>query len=212
MCLENKRISTAVIRRLPRYYRYLGDLVSRDIQRISSKELSQRMNITASQIRQDLNIFGCFGQQGYGYNVVSLYEEIKRILGLTKTYKLIIVGMGNLGHALMNHESFSLHGYDYVGVFDKNPEIVGKQVSEFIIQDIDSLPSFLEENQADIAILAVTKSKAIDVAKFLIESGVKAIWNFTNKDLQILESEVVHIENVHLTDSLMTLSYKLNEK
>jgi redox-sensing transcriptional repressor len=170
------------------------------------------MNITASQIRQDLNNFGCFGQQGYGYNVESLYNEIKKILGLGRNYNLILVGVGNLGHALVKYENFISSGFNFIALFDSDSQLIGKEVNGLKIMGADSLLSFIEKNQVDIAVLTVTKSKAQEVAEKILGCGVKAIWNFTNKDLQCLEKQGASIENVHLSDSLMTLSYNLNRQ
>lgn len=206
---SDKKISIAVIRRLPRYYRYLGDLLSKDVVRISSRELSERMGITASQIRQDLNNFGGFGQQGYGYNVEFLYEEIGKILGLDKNYSVIIVGAGNLGQALANYAKFDKRGFTVKGLFDVNPRLVGMSIREIEIKDIDEMEQFVRANEIDIAILTLPRTKAISVANDLVEWGIEAIWNFAPIDLNLPEH--VTVENVHLLDSLMTLSYNLKE-
>lgn len=205
-----KKVSLAVIKRLPRYYRFLGDLLDNGITRISSKDLSQKMNVTASQIRQDLNNFGCFGQQGYGYNVEFLYKEIKSILGLNKTYNLIIIGAGNLGQALLNYTNFQKRGFNFVGVFDVNPKIIGLKIRDIEIYDISTLPEFVKQNQIDIAVLAVPKNNALEVSKIVIQNGIKGIWNFSNTDLKV-PSDII-VENVHLTESIMTLTYKFNQK
>lgn len=204
-----KKISLAVIKRLPRYYRFLGDLLENGITRISSKDLSNKMNVTASQIRQDLNNFGCFGQQGYGYNVELLYQEIKNILGLNKSYNLIIIGIGNLGQALLNYSNFEKRGYNFIGAFDINPKIIGLNIRGIEVQDIATLPKFVQNNNVDIAVLAVPRNNAMDVSKIIIKNGIKGIWNFSNTDLRVPEGTIV--ENVHLTESLMTLTYKFNE-
>lgn len=206
----DKLISTAVIRRLPRYYRYLGSLLDIGITRISSKDLSIRMGLTASQIRQDLNNFGAFGQQGYGYNVEKLYNEIKKILGLDKTYNMIIVGAGNIGQALLNYINYQKRGYNFVGVFDKNPKIIGLNIRGNEIRDIDTLDDFLKNNKVDIAVLTLPGNNAAEVIETIINNGVKGIWNFSH--MPIDPPEGVVIENVHLTDSLMTLSYNLKEQ
>lgn len=205
-----KKVSSAVIKRLPRYYRFLGDLLDNGITRISSKDLSKKMNVTASQIRQDLNNFGCFGQQGYGYNVEFLYKEIKSILGLNKTYNLIIIGAGNLGQALLNYTNFQKRGFNFVGVFDVNPKIIGLKIRDIEIYDISTLPEFVKNNQVDIAVLAVPKNNALEVSKIIIKNGIKGIWNFSNTDLKVAADIIV--ENVHLTESIMTLTYKFNQK
>lgn len=208
--MENeKKISSAVINRLPRYYRYLGDLLESDITRISSKELSAKMHITASQIRQDLNNFGGFGQQGYGYNVEYLYNEIKKILGLDKLYKLIVVGGGNIGQALVNYTNFEKRGFVITAVFDVNPRLIGMTIRGVEVYDVDSMEKFVRNNKVDVAILTLPRSQAVKTANDLAAWGVKGIWNFSHVDLQVPEEVVV--ENVHLTDSLMTLLYKLNE-
>ena len=209
--MENneKKISTAVINRLPRYYRYLGDLLESDITRISSKELSEKMNITASQIRQDLNNFGGFGQQGYGYNVEYLYNEIKKILGLDKEYNLIVVGGGNVGQALVNYTSFEKRGFVIKAVFDVNPRLIGMTIRGVEVYDVDYMEEFVKNNDVDVAILTVPRSQASKVANDLASWGVKDVWNFSHVDIQVPDDVVV--ENVHLTDSLMTLFYKLNE-
>lgn len=206
-----KRISSAVIKRLPRYYRYLGELLENDVVRISSKELSIRMGVTASQIRQDLNNFGGFGQQGYGYNVEYLYSEIAKILGLEKTYNIIIVGAGNLGQALANYIDFEKSGFVVKGLFDVNPRIVGISVRGLEIQDIDNMESFVKNNHIDIAVLTLPKQKAPKIANDLADWGIKGIWNFAPIDLN-LKDEQVTVENVHLSESLMTLSYKIKDK
>lgn len=206
---NEKKISSAVINRLPRYFRYLGDLLESDITRISSKELSAKMNITASQIRQDLNNFGGFGQQGYGYNVEYLYHEIKKILGLDRIYNLIVVGGGNIGQALANYTNFEKRGFVIKAVFDVNPRLIGMTIRGVAVYDVDTMESYLKSNHIDVAILTLPRSQAVKVAKDLSDWGIKGIWNFSHVDLQV-PSDVV-VENVHLTDSLMTLLYKTNE-
>ena len=203
--VEEKEISKAVIARLPRYYRYLQDLLEEGIERISSNELSKQMQVTASQIRQDLNNFGGFGQQGYGYNVQYLYEEIGKILGLDKEHNIIIVGAGNLGQALANYVEFEKKGLIIKGKFDVNPRLIGNTVRGIEIHMIDEMEDFIRKNRIEIAALTVPKSKAEDMAKLLVQYGVKGIWNFANIDLHTIEGVVV--ENVHLSESLMRLSY-----
>lgn len=207
--MEAKQISKAVIKRLPRYYRYLGELLEDNVERISSNDLSKKMRVTASQIRQDLNNFGGFGQQGYGYNVKYLYTEIGKILGLDTVHPMIIVGAGNLGQALANYVEFEKRGFKLVGIFDVNPVLEGIAVRGIEIQMISDLPFFLKENNVEIAILTLPKNKAIDMADILIENGIKAIWNFTHVDLDTPDGVIV--ENVHLSESLMTLSYNLSQ-
>ena len=208
--MEGKEISRAVVKRLPRYYRYLGDLLERGVERISSNDLSEKMWVTASQIRQDLNNFGGFGQQGYGYNVEFLYNEIGRILGLDKTYHMIIVGGGNLGQALTNYVKFEKRGFKIIGIFDVNPELVGKNVRGIEIRVADEIPRFLRENDIQIAALTLPKSQAEEMAVLLVENGVKAIWNFAHLDLRLPEDVIV--ENVHLSESLMQLSYNISRR
>lgn len=205
-----KKVSLAVIRRLPRYYRYLSDLLKMDITRISSKDLSTRMGITASQIRQDLNCFGGFGQQGYGYNVESLYNEIGNILGLHNKYKTIIIGAGNMGHALANYGNFEKRGFTLVGIFDVSTELVGSKMNGVEIHHIDTLEEFIKAHKVDIAILSVPFEQTPVVAERVAKAGVKGLWNFSPMDLKIPYDIV--IENVHLSDSLMVLGYRMNEK
>ena len=207
--MEEKGISRAVIKRLPRYYRYLGELLEDGVERISSGELSERMKVTASQIRQDLNNFGGFGQQGYGYNVRYLYSEIGKILGLDRVHNMIFVGAGNLGQALANYGDFEKRGFRLVGIFDINPVLEGISVRGIEIRMINSLPEFIRENQVEIAILTLPKNKAKEMAKVLIDNGIKAIWNFAHTDLDAPEDVIV--ENVHLSESLMALSYNLSQ-
>lgn len=207
--LEEKEISRAVIKRLPRYYRYLGELLDDGVERISSNELSDRMQVTASQIRQDLNNFGGFGQQGYGYNVKFLYHEIGKILGLDKTYNMIILGAGNLGQALANYVRFEKRGFRVIGMFDVNPQLIGKKIRGIEIRMLDELPEFLEQNDIQISTLTLPKAAAEEVAIKLVESGIKAIWNFAHTDLNLPDDVVV--ENVHLSESLMQLSYNITK-
>ena len=207
--MEAKQISKAVIKRLPRYYRYLGELLEDNVERISSNDLSKKMRVTASQIRQDLNNFGGFGQQGYGYNVKYLYTEIGKILGLDIVHPMIIVGAGNLGQALANYVEFEKRGFKLVGIFDVNPVLEGIAVRGIEIQMISDLPFFMKENNIEIVILILPKNKARDMAEILIENGIKAIWNFAHIDLDTPDDVIV--ENVHLSESLMTLSYNLSQ-
>ena len=206
-----KEISQAVIRRMPRYYRYLGELLDEGVERISSSDLSRRMNVTASQIRQDLNNFGGFGQQGYGYNVQSLYEEIGRILGLDTEHKIIIIGAGNLGQALANYVKFERLGVVITALFDVNPALKGQSVRGIPIYMLDELDEYCRTHQVDIAALTMPKSKADSIAKKVVELGIHAIWNFAHVDLRIDDKNVV-VESVHLSDSLMQLSYNIVKK
>ncbi len=206
--MDVKEISQAVIGRLPRYFRYLGELKDNGVERISSSDLSKLMKVTASQIRQDLNNFGGFGQQGYGYNVNFLYSEIAKILGIDKEHRLVVIGAGNLGQALSNYENFRKRGFIFKGVFDANPELIGRTIGELTIQSIDTVGTFIKENDIDIAVLSIPKTAAKSVSEVLIESGIKAIWNFAHLDIEAPSGVVV--ENVHLSDSLMKLSYRVN--
>ena len=207
--MEEKQISRAVIQRLPRYYRYLEELLLEGVERISSQDLSKRMGVTASQIRQDLNNYGGFGQQGYGYNVKHLRDELGRILGQEKTYNMIIIGAGNLGQALANYVNFERRGYLMIGIFDHDPALEGKPVRDIPVRLTTDLPDFLKNEKVDIAALTLPKSGALEVCPVLVEYGVKAIWNFAHTDLKVPQDVVV--ENVHLSDSLMQLSYRLNQ-
>ncbi|MBQ7358646.1 MAG: redox-sensing transcriptional repressor Rex [Lachnospiraceae bacterium] len=205
--MEEREISQAVIGRLPRYFRYLGDLKEAGVERISSQELSELMKVTASQIRQDFNNFGGFGQQGYGYNVDFLHKEIGNILGLNKEHNLIVIGAGNLGQALGNYMNFKNRGFIFKGMFDVNPELWGKEVRGIPIQPMDKVEAFVKENDIDIAVLTIPKTSAVEVAEVLVNNGIKAIWNFAHVDLNVPEG--IQVENVHLSDSLMKLSYNL---
>ncbi len=207
---EQKKISSAVIRRLPRYYRYLGELIESDTMRISSKELSEKMKVTASQIRQDLNNFGGFGQQGYGYNVQSLYEEIGKILGIDRSHNMIIIGAGNLGQAIVNYRDFEKRGFIIKGIFDSNPELKGKNVRGIKIMLDTEMKQFIKDNNIEIAALTLPKSAAREVSLMAVEAGIKGIWNFAHTDLNLPENIIV--ENVHLSESLMRLSYNLATK
>ena len=206
--MENKEISQAVIGRLPRYFRYLGELKDEGIERISSQELSDIMKVTASQIRQDFNNFGGFGQQGYGYKVEYLYEEIGKILGLDKKHNLVIVGAGNLGQALANYMNFERRGFLFKGMFDKNPELYGKKIREMEVRPMEELPDFVRDNNIDIAVLTIPKTSAVAVAEQLVKDGIKGIWNFAHVDLNVPKE--IQVENVHLSDSLMKLTYNIN--
>jgi len=207
---EKSKISMAVIRRLPKYHRYLKDLLDNDIKRISSKELSDIIGFTASQIRQDLNNFGGFGQQGYGYNVEELFYEIGKILGLNKVYKTIIIGAGNLGQALANYTNFDRVGFEVKALFDINPKLFGIKIRDIEIKDMDYVGEFIKENDIDIAIVCTNKDSAQEVADKLTSNGIKAIWNFAPTDLKV-PSDVI-VENVHLVESLLTLTYLYKSK
>ena len=206
--MEAKEISQAVVSRLPRYFRYLGELKDDGIERISSQELSAIMKVTASQIRQDFNNFGGFGQQGYGYKVEYLYEEIGKILGLHKTHNLIIIGAGNLGQALANYMNFERRGFLFRGIFDNNPALFGKKIRDLEVQPMEELETFVKENEIDIAVLTIPKDSALEVAERLARQDIKGIWNFAHIDLNL--SKEIQVENVHLSDSLMKLTYNIN--
>lgn len=206
--MEGREISKAVITRLPRYYRYLGELLESGVERISSNELSVRMKVTASQIRQDLNNFGGFGQQGYGYNVKYLYTEIGKILGLEEDHRMIIIGAGNLGQALANYAAFEKRGFILKGIFDVNPRLQGITIRGVPVRMIEELGEFVKDNEVEIAALTIPKDRAVEVADLLVANGVRAIWNFAHTDLNLPEHVIV--ENVHLSESLMQLSYKIN--
>ncbi|AMM58525.1 redox-sensing transcriptional repressor Rex [Clostridium sp. HMSC19D02] len=207
--MGNKNISMAVIRRLPKYHRYLGDLLDRDIQRISSKELSDIIGFTASQIRQDLNNFGGFGQQGYGYNVEALHTEIGKILGLDRPYNAVLVGAGNLGQAIANYAGFRKAGFEIKALFDANPRMIGLKIREFEVLDSDTLEDFIKNNNIDIAVLCIPKNGAQEVINRVVKAGIKGVWNFAPLDLEVPKGVIV--ENVNLTESLFTLSYLMKE-
>ena len=204
-----KEISQAVIRRMPRYYRYLGELLEEGVERISSNDLSHRMMVTASQIRQDLNNFGGFGQQGYGYNVKYLYDEIGKILGLNETHNIIMIGAGNLGQALANYD-FDRIGFRVIGIFDANPRLEGLAVHGIEIKMVDELEEFIKTHEIHVATLTVPKKNARTIASQLEEWGICAIWNFAPTDLHV--SDDVCVKNVHLDESLMTLSYNFRNR
>lgn len=205
---EEKEISQAVISRLPRYFRYLEELRSAGVERISSQELSSLMKVTASQIRQDFNNFGGFGQQGYGYNVQFLYEEISKILGLDQTHRFIIIGAGNLGQALGGYLNFERRGFIFSGIFDQNPDLIGKELRGRKVMAMEELEDYVREQKIDIAVLTIPKTGAVAVADRLVKVGIKAIWNFAHVDLNVPAE--IQVENVHLSDSLMKLSYNIN--
>lgn len=207
--MDRNEISMAVIKRLPRYYRYLEELLDNGVERISSNELSVKMNVTASQIRQDLNNFGGFGQQGYGYNVEYLHKEIARILGIDKTHSMIIAGAGNLGRAIANYANFEKRGFVVKGMFDSNPDLVGRECRCATIMSMEEMPDFIRNNNIEIMALTIPKTSANKVAQIAVEAGIKGIWNFAHMDLTVPDNVVV--ENVHLSESLMTLSYNLGD-
>lgn len=206
--MEAKEISQAVIGRLPRYFRYLGELKDEGVERISSQELSELMKVTASQIRQDFNNFGGFGQQGYGYNVEFLYKEISKILGLDNTHNFIIIGAGNLGRALGNYMNFERRGFIFKGMFDREPSMIGRDVRGVKVMPMEDMERFVKDNDIDIAVLTIPKTGAVEVADKLVQYGIRAIWNFAHVDLNVPKG--IQVENVHLSDSLMKLSYNID--
>ena len=208
---KKPNVSAAVIRRLPRYFRYLRELIRQGIMRISSSELSKMMNVTASQIRQDLNCFGGFGQQGYGYNVNYLYARICELLGVGAGLRAVVIGAGDLGRALTRSPMFEKRGVDIVSMFDIDPALIGRTVGGVVIRDMAELEHFCEEFCVDMAVLTLPKEVAAEVAERLVSCGVRGLWNFTGKDLS-LDASAVTVENVHLGDSLMILSYKLCQR
>ena len=208
--MKKQRISDAVIRRLPRYYRYLDDLHSKDIVRISSNSLGHRMGITASQIRQDLSCFGEFGQQGYGYNIVELRAEIGHILGVDTQRRLVIVGAGHLGHALMRNFDFVQGGFALDSAFDVSPALIGTKVNSVLIRPLSDLEDYFAALHPAVAVLTVPKASAQETAERLVALGVKGIWNFTNTELSVPDD--VFVEDVHFADSLLTLSYRISKE
>ncbi|RHQ98226.1 redox-sensing transcriptional repressor Rex [Peptoclostridium sp. AF21-18] len=207
--MGNKNISMAVIRRLPKYYRYLGELLDNDVQRISSKELSEIIGFTASQIRQDLNNFGGFGQQGYGYNVDALHKEIGKILGLDRPYNAVLIGVGNLGQAITNYSGFRNSGFEIKALFDANPRMIGLKIRELEILDSDIIEDYIKEHEIDIAIVCIPKNGAQELINRIVGAGIKGIWNFAPIDPEVPKGIIV--ENVNLTESLFTLSYLMKE-
>ncbi|MGN0108114.1 MAG: redox-sensing transcriptional repressor Rex [Hominilimicola sp.] len=206
---KEKKVPAVVVKRLPRYYRYLGELIKQDIKRISSNALSVKMNVTASQIRQDFNYFGGFGQQGYGYNVEHLYNEIGEILGLNDGDTTVIIGAGNLGRAIASHGAFEKRGFKLVGIFDNNENVIGTVINGIEVMSVDNLENFLGKNRVDIGILTVPKTAVMETAELLVRCGVKGLMNFAYTELNF--DKDIAVENVHLSDPLMTLSYKIKQ-
>lgn len=206
--MKKNGVSLSVIRRLPRYYRFLGDLLQNGVGRISSKELSQKMNLTASQIRQDLNCFGGFGQQGYGYNIEQLHREIGRIIGVDTMHDTILIGAGNLGSAIAAHMNFEKRGFRLAGIFDSDPQKSGEIIAGLPVRSTGELETFCRKNHPTIAILCIPKTAAPKVAPQLVDLGITGFWNFSHYDLRVDHSDVV-VENVHLGDSLLTLCYQV---
>ena len=207
LCVSGIHVSEVVVRRLPQYYRQLETLEREGVRRISSKELGEQMGLTASQIRQDINFFGAFGQQGYGYNVSELKRHLGEILGLDKNYNMIVVGAGNIGHAIVNYQSFQRRGFRVVGLFDKSAVIIGKEINGVKVRDMAELEAFLRENDVDIGAICTPMDTAQGIADLMVAGGIKAIWNFAPVMLEVPPE--IPINHVHLTDSLLMLSYKL---
>lgn len=208
--MSNSNISMAVIRRLPKYHRYLRELMEKDITRISSNELSDIIGFTASQIRQDLNNFGGFGQQGYGYDVPNLFKEINKILGLDQDYNVVIIGAGNLGQALANYNDFNNFGFKLTAIFDVNPRLIGMQISGTEVYDVDELEAFIEKNDVHFAYICTHRDAAQDIADRLTETNIKGIWNFAPIDIKVKRDDIT-VQNVHLIDNLLTLTYLSQE-
>ena len=206
--MKKQKVSDAVIHRLPRYYRYLDDLYNKGVVRISSNSLGSKMDITASQIRQDLSCFGEFGQQGYGYNVAELRSEIGHILGIDKGHRLIIIGVGHLGHALLQNFDFEKVGFHVDTAFDISPSLIGTSIHDVTIHSMDELEQYVAENQPNVAVLTVPQHVAQPMASRLIDLGIKGFWNFTNVELST-EVPGVFFEDVHFVDTLLTLSYRI---
>ena len=207
---KNQNVSLSVVRRLPRYYRFLGELLQKGTERISSRELAELMGLTASQIRQDLNCFGGFGQQGYGYNVEALFQEISRILGLEHRLKTILIGAGNLGRAIATHMEFETRGFELAAIFDHSPAVIGSLVGGMPVQGMEQLENFCKTEHPLVAVLCIPKDAAQSLADQLIALGIRAFWNFSHYDLAVAHKAIV-VENVHMGDSLMTLSYCVHD-
>ena len=203
-------VPPAVIKRLPRYHRYLGDLLREGRLRISSAELARIMEVTASQIRQDLNCFGGFGQQGYGYNIKYLYGKISELLGVTEGFNAVIVGAGNLGRALAATHMFERRGVTRLAMFDNDPELIGTDIYGIPVLGVDTLANFCKKEKVDIGVLTVPKEAAYEVASVMVNAGVRGIWNFANMELKLPDTGTI-VENIHLGDSLMTLCYKVKD-
>ena len=207
---QTKVISKAVIKRLPRYRRYLGELKKRGVEKISSKDLSELIGYTASQIRQDLNNFGGFGQQGYGYSVENLYKEISNILGLNKEYKTVIVGYGRLGQAMASYIDKNEKQFRIAGIFDVSDKVVNEVFKNAQVYAFNDLKEFVADNDIEIAVITVPREKGQVVADTLVEAGIKGIWNFSSVDLELPDN--VCVENVHMSDSLHALAYYMKDK
>lgn len=209
--MKRVKVSNNVIRRMPRYLRKLGELEKNGINRISSFELGKQLGLTPSQIRQDFSCFGEFGQQGYGYNVPALREQVGNILGIDRGFTAVLVGVGNIGHALMDNFCFSEWGFNLIHAFDINPDLFGTSFNGVPISSVEEIGEFIKEHKVDVAVLTVPANTAIPVADFLIENGIEAIWNFTNQEL-VEPNSPIFVENIHFSDSLLSLSYYLSER
>ncbi len=206
--MMEKKISSAVVRRMPRYYRHLTELKGEGVERISSEALAGKMGLTASQVRQDFNCFGGFGQQGYGYNVDTLLRSIAAILHIDQGHTAVLIGVGNLGRALLRNFRFARYGFTVIGAFDPSPQQIGRTIGDSVVLPLDGLESFVKEKSPDVAILTLPGGVAREMAASLVSWGIRGIWNFTNIDLH-LEVSDVPVENVHFSESLLVLSYKL---
>ena len=209
--MKRVKVSNNVIRRLPRYLRKLDELTEQGVSRVSSSELGQQLGLTPSQIRQDFSCFGEFGQQGYGYHVPALRAQIAAILGMDRSYRAVLIGVGNIGHALIDNFCFSDWGFQLAAAFDVKPEIIGREFNKVPVYSMEELPRYLDENEIDIAVLAVPKDAAVPVTQILTAHGIEAIWNFTNVELMEPNSKII-VENVHFSDSLLSLSYFVSER
>ncbi len=208
--MQDYKVSDAVIRRLPKYYRYLSDLEAYGTEKVSSSKMSKDMNLNASQIRRDLNCFGGFGQQGYGYSVSRLKQEIMKILGIGLVHKAVIIGAGNIGQALLKYKGFFDEGYQIIAIFDADKSVIGKDVGGIKVKPMYAMAGFITENAVDIGIISVPKQYAQGLADELVALGVKGIWNFAPVDVEARKG--VSVENVHLSDTLYVLSYRMREK
>ncbi len=209
--MKRVKVSNNVIRRIPRYLRKLDELAEAGVTRISSFDLGQQLGLTPSQIRQDFSCFGEFGQQGYGYNVAALREQVASILGMDRGFTAILIGVGNIGRALMDNFCFSEWGFHLLSAFEVNPDLIGTELSGVSIRSMDELESFLAEHKVDVAVLSVPKEAALRVTERLTKNGIRAIWNFTNVELTDPNSSIL-VENVHFSDSLLSLSYFISER
>jgi redox-sensing transcriptional repressor len=210
MSTKREKVSNAVIRRLPRYYRRLDDLHQAGVERVSSNVLAKSMNVTASQIRQDLSYFGGFGQQGYGYHVETLRDKVAEILGMDMGHTAIVLGCGNLGRALLKNFPFENNGFRLVAAFDTSPELIGTEINGVPILNVSDVEEYIKENEISIAVLTVPQQTAVSTARQLVQAGVKGLWNFTNLELDI-EAPGVVVEDVHFADSLLALSYLISD-